>query len=105
MARSRNIFTINQRGQSAIEYILLIAVISSLIGFVFKSQEFQRVFGEDGEFAKNFRSEIEFSYRHALQGRQLWTQPNYNDTHLSYQNPSCGNRSRFFGAADPYPTR
>ena len=92
----------DQSGQTAVEYILLFAVVMSLILFVFKSDKFNKLFGEQGDFATVYKSEIEYSYRHTLSDRVPYSKPNYLDNgHDSFKRPS-GN-SRFFGARDAYP--
>lgn len=85
-----------QKGQSLVEYILLTAIVSVLVSVVFKSQKFQEIFGENGRFSNTFRRQMEYSYRHALEGNREFRTPNYQSgDHDSY-------RGRFFGAADPY---
>lgn len=91
----------NQKGQSTVEYVLLLAMVMILVNTVFQSRLFKKIFGENGTFAKAFRSEVEFSYRHALRGRAFYTEPNYNNRHKSYLWE--GNSTRFFGAKDKYP--
>lgn len=100
-----NLKKLDQKGQSTVEYLLLIAVIISLISTVFKSQAFRNIFGEEGTFAAEFRKEIEFSYRHGLRGRQFLPETiNYNDRHDTYLETS-GTLTRFFGAKDEYPKK
>lgn len=98
----RQIQFLDQKGQSTVEYILLFAVVISLVGFVMKSQRFQELFGEDGKFAKTFRSEIEYSYRHARWGKvkNLGEVPNYNQKHDSWEKNGA---TRFFGPEQKYP--
>ena len=93
----------NQAGQSTVEYILLFSVIISLVSAVLKSDMFNKIFGEDGKFAQEFRKEIEYSYRHGIQGRALLPESiNYGDAHDSYVRPG-GGETRFFGAREKYP--
>lgn len=87
---------IEQKGQSTVEYILLFAVVATLVTFVFKSKQFQDLFGDEGKFANIYKKEIEYSYRHGLGGREPFTQPDYKSAqHDSYS-------GRFFGAVDAY---
>jgi len=91
------IFKLNQKGQSAVEYILLFAVVISLASFVFKSDAFTSLFGENGKFADVYKRELEYSYRHGLAGRVRFTTPDYQTgTHDSYN-------GRFFGSKNAYP--
>ena len=98
--RNKKFILLNQKGQSSVEYILLFAVVVVLATTVFKSEAFIKLFGQDGLFAKTYREEIEFSYRHTLGGRKAFTTPNYDSPHSSYQG---GSGTRFFGAKDAYP--
>ena len=93
----------NQAGQSTVEYILLFSVIISLVTTVFKSDTFNKIFGENGKFAQEFRKEIEYSYRHGIKGRAFLPESiNYDGSHDSYVEGG-GAETRFFGAAEPYP--
>lgn len=97
MDRVGNIFKINQIGQSTVEYVLLFAVVASIASFVFKSDAFGKLFGEQGKFANVYKRELEYSYRHGLSGRKVFSQPNYSSgSHDSYS-------GRFFGSKDAYP--
>ncbi len=100
MGLQKNIFLKSEQGQSTVEYILLFAVVISLISLVFKSESFKNLFGEQGEFATIYKSEIEFSYRNALPGREAFAVPNYQEPNAqpSYQ-------GRFFIALDQYPSQ
>ena len=86
----------DQRGQTAVEYILLVAVIAGLVFTVLKSDEFKAIFGKEGKFGTVFRSEVEYSYRHARGGRGFYSAPDYSNSHDSYS-------GRFFSAKDAYP--
>ena len=86
----------SDRGQSTVEYILLFAVVASLIGFVFKSDIFEDIFGPNGRFGNVYKRELEYSYRHGLAGRETFSTPNYKTgQHDSYND-------RFFGSKDAY---
>ncbi len=91
----------SESGQTTVEYILLLAVVLVATTTVFKSDAFQKIFGKNGKFAKTFRSEMEYSYRHGLRGRKVYQQPSYKGQHESYL--WRGNTTRFFGAKDTYP--
>jgi Flp pilus assembly pilin Flp len=100
MEHKKNTFLNNQKGQSAVEYILLIAVIAALINTVFTSDAFKRIFGDEGTFAKVYKQELEYSYRHALRGKKEFVIPDYKEPHDSYFD---GSATRFFSAKEPYP--
>jgi len=92
---SKKLFLLNERGQSTVEYILLIAVVVSLVSIFFKSPLFQGYFGDGGKIASTFKGKMEYTYRHGINGRKFFTQPNYS-SHESYN-------GRFFGAKETYP--
>ena len=88
---------LKQQGQSAVEYILLLAVATSLVTFIIKSDGFKKIFGKDGQFATVYKAELEYSYRHALSSRKKFKKPSYKSgQHDSYA-------ERFFGSKDAYP--
>jgi len=90
---------INIKGQSTVEYILLFAVVISLISFVFKSDLYKGLFGDNGKFSSVYRKEMEYSYTHGRPGQKGFQRPNYGSgNHDSYQ-------GRFFSAKDPYPSK
>jgi hypothetical protein len=101
MANKRDVLK-SQLGQSAVEYIFLIAVIMSIVSAVFNSNFFKDIFGEEGSFATVFKAEIEYSYRHGLRGNQPFNPPNYVEPHDTYVDGTTG-RTRFFSHANPYP--
>lgn len=94
---------LDQRGQSMVEYILLLAVVISLAGVVFKTDFWQSYFGPDGKFDQVFRARIEYSYRHSLEGSEFYAPPNYGSkNHDSYYK---GGSTRFFRPTQAYPAR
>ena len=97
----------NKKGQSVVEYILLLAVISS-IGYSFYNNRAFKNFlrGDVGLFA-NLRKRMEYSYRY---GREMNGDVNHADAmgfqyqtnkHDTYFNSNSGS-SRFFTGVDPY---
>lgn len=90
----------NQRGQSLVEYMLVILVSVSLAYSILKSDMVQDYFGENGTFVTNFKSELEYSYRHGIRGRAK-NIINYNSpNHDSYRK---NGDTRFFGPLQRYP--
>ena len=55
----------NQQGQTAVEYVLLLAVAISLLLTFYNSEAFKRLFGNQGEVGLRIKRESEYSYRHA----------------------------------------
>lgn len=87
---------LNSKGQSTIEYLLLLVVIASLAATVFNSQAFRNIFGKDSSFFAIMQSRIQFTYRHGLEGEKDDTF-NYGDgtAHSSYFSQE-ENKTRFF---------
>jgi len=89
----------NSRGQSIVEYILLLGVLFSISAAVFNSRAFKNFLGKDSQFFETLRNRWEYTYRHGRMGNQDQTpQPEgiRGQNHESYQ-------GRFFTPADPYP--
>ena len=94
----------NEKGQTLVEYILLIAVAVSLVMTFYRSSAFQKLFGKDGDLGKKMKNQNEFSYRHAFY------QPKSNDIprdekdvseHHSYKGENRES-TRFFGPRNHY---
>jgi Flp pilus assembly pilin Flp len=95
----------NEKGQTMVEYLLLIAVVISLVITFFRSDIFRKLFGPDGSVGQKIKEETEFAYRHAfIQNRPPGPQPaEYNPAvHPSYHEP--GKDTRFFGPRSLYPS-
>lgn len=94
----------SERGQTSVEYILLLAVAVSLTLTFYRSQTYQRIFGPNGELGTQLKVENEFGYRHAyLRNRppsDVEKPTNNASDHPSY---SDGGRTRFFGPKNVYP--
>lgn len=99
-----NVLDLKNQGQSTVEYLLLIAVVISILTTIFNSNLFKDFIGNNGRFAKAIKEETQWNYRHALPGRQVSPVPIFygSGAHPSYYNSSLGN-SRFFGPVEPYP--
>ena len=99
---------INNKGQTLVEYILLLAVAVSLVMTLVRSQAFKRVFGDQGRLGASLKSQGEFSYRHAFFGNgpdrefipDVPTTNRNISIHPSYVEPGVG--TRFFGPKEPY---
>lgn len=94
----------NSKGQTLVEYILLLAVVTSLVATFFNSALFKRFFGKGGSVGQTIKANSEFAYRHALfksgtgvdiprGNRDITQHPSYTD----------GSNTRFFGPVKPYP--
>lgn len=103
LSQSTSLVKHDQKGQSMVEYIMLMAVIVVIAVSIFQGRRFQSLFGEQGSFAVFYKRELEYSYRHALRGNGATPETvDYNTPHDSYVS---GGTTRFFGARESYPTR
>lgn len=92
---------LNQRGQSVVEYILLLAVITSLAFTVYSNPKFKQFFGERG-FFEAMRGRIGFAYRYGYEGNDPADEFQYNSNkHKTYLNEET-NLSRFFSPVEEY---
>ncbi|MBY0516138.1 MAG: hypothetical protein K2P81_04475 [Bacteriovoracaceae bacterium] len=90
-------------GQSTVEYILLLAVVISLVYIVINSPLFKQFIGRNGTFAQKMKATTEWNYRFGSQGVLPYSQINYsNATHPSYWNSSTSS-THFFGPLKNYP--
>ena len=105
--RGRSVVVNNQKGQTLVEYILLIVVVVTLVMTFYKSSAFQKLFGEKGELGEKMKTQNEFSYRHAFykpefpdnprEGKDITEHPSYRGTNREH--------TRFFGPKDEYGTK
>ena len=98
---SRDFF---QRGQSTVEYILVLAVIVSLALMILgRSSIFQKYLANDSLFMDGVKNYWEYTYRHAgdPNGR-VNAESVVGDKHDLYQNSQEGG-SHFFIPAQAYP--
>lgn len=91
-----------QRGQSTIEYVLLLAVVMLLISVVFKSPLFSKLLGEDSSFFKILKDRMEFSYRHTHAGANPDEGQRDISTAAQHDSYSKNSKSRFAGATSEY---
>lgn len=98
----------NNLGQTAVEYILLLAVISSLSYTFYNNKRFKSFMaGKDGMFAV-MKKGISYSYRYGLEYKKDVSfedkmQFDYTSkNHDTYYNAD-GDSSRFFAGSEAYP--
>lgn len=91
-----------QRGQTLVEYLLLLFLVIGATFLLLRSPFFKQ-FTAQGEWVEQLMASIQFSYRHGLPGKVIETYPaNYNEAnHRSFVSEQ--NETRFFGPADEYP--
>lgn len=98
----------SQRGQTAVEYILLLAVAVSLVLTFYRSEAFKKLFGPQGQIGNKIKSQSEFAYRHAFSasgpGRSRPADPSRTNrdikVHPSYADGT--GETRFFGPKNTY---
>ncbi|MFL5783810.1 MAG: hypothetical protein ACJ76H_04310 [Bacteriovoracaceae bacterium] len=92
-----------QKGQTLVEYILLLSVVVGIVLTFYRSKLFQKYFGNKGMIGQTIKTRTEFAYRHGYMGTND-PQPKGSregSTHPTYADPTGG--SRFFGPKDKYP--
>ncbi|MBK23677.1 MAG: hypothetical protein CME70_06690 [Halobacteriovorax sp.] len=91
---------LNQKGQSTVEYILLLAVIISLALAFLNSPIVKRFVGSESEMMKLMYVRMIYAYRHGRMGEE--DESNYEREHETYFDKVNG-ESRFFAPAEKYP--
>jgi hypothetical protein len=98
----------SQKGQTMVEYMLLLVVSVSIVMTFLNSSFFRRVFGQEGAIATTVKAQYEWGYRHAYLEERLVdgsaNPPRENTdgrSHPSYYHPN--GETRFFGPTDAYP--
>lgn len=101
--RSDSVAVKRQRGQTVVEYILLLSVVTGIVLAFYKSKLFKKYFGNAGYIGQTIKKRSEFAYRHAYMDVEDPQAKNSRDgsTHPTYADPNGG--SRFFGPQEPYP--
>ncbi len=105
MAMVRRRLQNSELGQSTVEYILLLAVVVSLVFTVINSARFKDLLGEGGGFALRMKDEMEWNYRF---GSQYYGDASAFNVNLGSRNhPGYYNQRRgathFIGPLRPYP--
>ena len=90
----------NNKGQSLVEYILLLGMLLMIGVSIFKSDTFKNIFGEDSQLFSVLRKQFEYEYRHGLSGRDDGTNESYGGEHESFYSKG---KTRFFSPDEPYP--
>lgn len=96
-----------EKGQTVVEYILLLTVVVFMVTVVLKSGPMKKLLGPDAELLLRFKRINEYAYRHALSGPK--GDEDYDPTqvhsdvrtHPSYATEA--RKSRFFGPRKTYP--
>lgn len=94
----------NQKGQTVVEYILLLAVAVSLVVTFYRSETFRKFFGTQGQLGKMYKKDSEFGFRHAHlkpSTDETNTPKNSAEQHASYWNQEK-RETHFFGPKAGY---
>jgi len=95
----------DNKGQSALEYILLLMVVVSLSATVFKSDAFKNFMGPDSVYFEALRKRFEYTYRFGsppIPGTAEGDSNAYSTRHDNYYNTTRG-QTRFFTPVESYP--
>jgi hypothetical protein len=92
-----------QKGQTLVEYMLLLSVVAMIVLTFYKSKLFQKYFGNRGLIGQTIKTRSEFAYRHGFMGTEDTFPKGSRDgaNHPTYADPQGG--SRFFGPKEKYP--
>lgn len=93
----------NTKGQSIVEYIMLLAVVMSLSMAVIKSDQFQLYMGPKSPFFAALRNYFSYTYRHGQApppNKAERDDSGYSAIHGTYFD---GSQTKFFTPADAYP--
>ena len=97
----------NKKGQSTVEYILLLGLLSSLVFVVFKNSKFKTLFQSDAGLFSTMRKGMSYTYRFGREYRDSAEYDNAfsfeytNGQHPLYFNKEA-NTSRFFSGTTVY---
>lgn len=99
--------SMSQRGQSLVEYLMLMVVLTTISNSILRSDLMKNLLGPQGQLMSLFKANIEYSYRHALPYSASESDPadedygNFTGRHQSYNvNES---ETRFFVPEGAYP--
>ncbi|MFT6068885.1 MAG: Tfp pilus assembly protein PilE [Bacteriovoracaceae bacterium] len=93
---------LNQRGQTMIEYVLLLVVVMSLAAAFMNSDTYKKFVGKDSLLMQRLVKQMSYAYRHGRQGNGEDDLSTYSIDHDTYYNRDEG-RSRFFTPIEEYP--
>ena len=91
-------------GQSLVEYVFLVAVVSALTVTVFKSAKFQQIFQGQSGFFTTIRQGMVYSYRYGVQFKESeGADMAFDYSSASHDTYSKNGNSRFFASKTKYP--
>ncbi|MDC1173764.1 hypothetical protein OAT67_00080 [Bacteriovoracaceae bacterium] len=92
----------SEKGQTTVEYVLLLAVVISFTVAIFQSQRFQEFMGSDSAFFTVIKTRMEYNYRHAYLPPEPEMNLDVKAPHDSFYD-SEGDSSHFFVTIKAYP--
>lgn len=91
-------------GQSLVEYILLLAVVSALSFTIFKSARFKQLFQGQAGFFAGIKKGMVYSYRYGLQYKESeGADMAFDYSSASHDTYTKNGTSRFFASQGKYP--
>lgn len=92
--------SLGQKGQSTVEYVLLMAVVVSVALAFLNSPMVKRFVGKDSQLMQKLYIQMSYSYRHGRMGEVDGS--DYSREHETYYDKEKG-ESRFFAPTSKYP--
>ena len=92
---------LDKRGQTTVEYIILLAAIMLIVSSIFNSDAFRGIVGEQGLLGQGYKKSFEKSYRFATSRAQDYG-TNYSDNRHPSYNDLRERSTRFFFGLTPY---
>ena len=90
------------KGQSTVEYILLLAVVMLFVLTVLRHPRFKEFMGEDSQFFAFLKNRFIYTYRLTRDGT-IPQQPYSYDNPMGHPSYAGDGKSRFFSGKEPYP--
>ena len=99
MAKHKN-DQIKIKGQTLVEYVLILGMLALIGVSIFKSDAFKGIFGEDSLLFEKLNRKMSYEYRHGASGSVDRSNNNYGGNHETYY---INGKTRFFIGVKPYP--
>jgi uncharacterized protein (UPF0333 family) len=84
------------KGQSTVEYVLLLGVVLMIVIGIFRSDAFNRIFGENSAVFEEYRKIMEHNYRHAFFGSSATPRTNSARKQTTHESYITGSETHFF---------
>lgn len=90
----------NEKGQTLVEYILLLSVVLAVGIALFRSERFRAFLGPQSGIFAEIRTYMEYTYRHGSAFKGQSDESNYENVHDTYIKRR---ETRFFSPLEKYP--